>query len=1585
MKNSSERIKFIANYISAYEENIKSLNNNGLFDSAKLFELFAIEVGGLYLGQKLFNLNIDTYTYPCVDLISKDKNTYIQVSTVKDIPSKIKLTLEKIKDSKLEEISNLKNIKFFVLNNESVDKVKDYTEDDKIGNVSFVKANDLITTKDILQKATTDLNFQINLYQLLKQETENIKDNSCKFQEAITISKTLINNNIDCLINNEYEIDRTEEINQIRKECKNFISVQGEAGSGKSALCKKMLANEEFLLYARAEKISEARKLEDIWNLDITKVIKYLNHQKLFIYIDALEFIADAPKTKLDLLQQLYETVKDYSNIFVITSCRSSDRTAFIKIENIYDIKKHEVSLLSDNQIINIAQKYKIIQDLWEAKSYIQLLRSPFYLNLTIKEIKNFKKIDDVDSFRNLIWTDIICMKGKSLPNGIKHSDIKNAVEKITFDRAKNFLSGIKREEIGEKIVCILESENIVTACMNDTIRLKYDIFEDICFERFIDNQYDNCKSDYNIFFSNFEFFGRCIYRRYQIWVENKLFSKGNREKFLYKLLETDKVPEIWKTQTIIGIVKSNFCTDFFEEYSISRDLLLEFIRLTNIFAFETTILNLEYENVYSNLKPIGLGRPYLINLIYKSSIYQDDNNENHILKLCSDYSDVFIQNDIAVDSACQILEFHTEKKLENSLTQENYHIAEDINSFLLPIYKMAKNSKTWIKNFWSKRIQGYLTIDNKIHHIEEAILKYVLKNTVFALGKFLPEELCEIANTYWIKNPEYDKNDFYFRSSLSNNSKMFGLSIKADSYDFEYRNLYENTFLYSIIQNSFRTGLEWIIQLTNHAATSMETLSTESVYYISIWETSPQDKKNFICNDNFWLAGIQEHRVHGLISDAIFIFTQMVIKEINSKTNDKESVVKFAEYIKSEILKKSNNVMMLSVIAEIGRNCEQVTPGYSLFLASSIDLIMLDIQKITLLIPNSYRQLYEDLIFMSIGIPRIKNRYDIKVKESDSLQNHVIKMQLLGGDYQKKAESILDYLYSITPNEGKYAIFNLQIQKMDLRNATINKIDKHTYALIPQIKGQAKKIVEKNTQNEFNIEENTFQKIIGECYSLMKEEKFELQECLNKIEELQSLIEKSEVPARFQETLIMIIAYALTKLELATEYRSKLCCIWIDGIENIFNNNSFAFQIGLVIALFKQIEYEIEDIVKERLKRQMLNCFLYRGQNGIIFEISHRLKGYLVQNKKLAKCFFNTIIEIAEDNMAYFKYNVSKLNELGETIDYQPNRKKPPIWAEHFFKKNNIDLYQSRHERIIEKLLLKNFDKDLSNWNIEDCDIQTLCYVSNCGLDFRDNDFKFIFKKLFPYVISIICTEKNYHEYLDIYAICEIKSFIRRNLIETHNTSQLVDLLFDLHDFTKVTSDFYEFYEDISFYLLAVYFDVHNDTGVRKQCEETIKCIEKKISSISNDKVKNKLYRMLFLTLGHFHMDNCNWNKLHTEYSYKDKIFLNDIWTKYGWLHFKNFLYVIDQMHIKALLPEVLIPLNISLIKLKDSSLEYERCIKENERIINKIITKAFLDFNDEIKSDEEITLAFESFLSILVELNIEEAAVILDEFRVH
>lgn len=55
-------------------------------------------------------------------------------------------------------------------------------------------------------------------------------------------------------------------------------------------------------------------------------------------------------------------------------------------------------------------------------------------------------------------------------------------------------------------------------------------------------------------------------------------------------------------------------------------------------------------------------------------------------------------------------------------------------------------------------------------------------------------------------------------------------------------------------------------------------------------------------------------------MSDGIFLFTRYAINIINTEIDEKNKVVQVAEYIKSEVIKKSNNVIMLSVIAEIVR-----------------------------------------------------------------------------------------------------------------------------------------------------------------------------------------------------------------------------------------------------------------------------------------------------------------------------------------------------------------------------------------------------------------------------------------------------------------------------------------------------------------------------------------------------------------------------------------------------------------------------------------------------------------------------------------
>ena len=362
MLNSNERMDFIIEYMSSYDEKIKMANKNGLFDAAKMFELFAIEVCNVWFGQKFSNLNDETATYPYVDLISENRELLVQVSTVQDVPTKIKTTLEKIRDSKDKKCSDLKNIVFFVLSNNSIDKVREYSGDNQIGSISFTIKDNLITTNDIITKAQNDLNFQKKLYKVLKDEYENFNINIRKFKGALELSNSGLKN-IEGLINGEYEIDRNEFLEKITKDNERYISIQGGAGSGKSVLCKKHVENEKLVLYARAERFLEENHIDDIWGCCIQDVLECINGKKLIFFIDALEFIADCAETKFELLQYLYDMAAEYQNVYIVTSCRTSDKNAFIKLETNFSIKIYEVGDITEDELALLAEAIHLKSD----------------------------------------------------------------------------------------------------------------------------------------------------------------------------------------------------------------------------------------------------------------------------------------------------------------------------------------------------------------------------------------------------------------------------------------------------------------------------------------------------------------------------------------------------------------------------------------------------------------------------------------------------------------------------------------------------------------------------------------------------------------------------------------------------------------------------------------------------------------------------------------------------------------------------------------------------------------------------------------------------------------------------------------------------------------------------------------------------------------------------------------------------------------------------------------------------------------------------------------------------------------------
>ena len=379
------------------------------------------------------------------------------------------------------------------------------------------------------------------------------------------------------------------------------------------------------MLCVRAEEFINSNLLSDIWGINLVLLFKYMQRNKVIIYIDALEFIADSYKQKPELLYELYNIAQEYHNVYIVTSCRKCDSKAFIKIESTFKIKIYEILPLNSTQIEDIAKNYKVIQELLDKKTYAQLLASPFYVNILVKEIKNLDNINDVNSFRNYIWEYLICLSDKAHSYGVKSSDIRTAVNNIAIKRATNLVTGVSLSEVQEEIARILIRENVTAVVESNKIRLKFDIFEDICFERIIDECFENAKGNYKLFFDNIEKLGNCVYRRYQIWVENKLFSRADRKKFIYNLLKTNRVAPDWYKQTIIGIIKSDYCRNFFEENGdyVSTNRLDDFVSLVNFYAYDIEVKNLNYGNHYTFLKPIGLGRKCLLHLISINALYK--------------------------------------------------------------------------------------------------------------------------------------------------------------------------------------------------------------------------------------------------------------------------------------------------------------------------------------------------------------------------------------------------------------------------------------------------------------------------------------------------------------------------------------------------------------------------------------------------------------------------------------------------------------------------------------------------------------------------------------------------------------------------------------------------------------------------------------------------------------------------------------------------------------------------------------------------------------------------------------------------
>lgn len=1430
-----------------------------------------------------------------------------------------------------------------------------------------------------------------NTEKLLNSDKDN---NIAAFHYAVKVSKDIKLDSIDNKINGEYSIDRNELISKIKREGHKFISIQGNAGCGKSALCKNLVSAEKLLLIARAEEFVRATHLHDVWNCDLNIVFNELSDERIVIYIDALEFIADHSDEKYIVLQELYNISSDYPNVFILTSCRTTDRNAFIKLHTKYAVETYEIDDITESELDEICNVYPVIRELRNQKTYSELLKNPFYINLVITNGITSLDISDENAFREYIWKNVICLGNKASKYNVDTSDICNIVNNSVFERAKKFLLGMREMNVQSSVLRPLVSEGIVTVS-NGLVRLKYDVFEDICFEQYFDKAFDECRGNLELFYDEISSLGRCVYRRYQIWIANKLFIKNNRSKFIYKLLFSDHSDDRWRKQTEIGIVKSKYCNDFFKEYlSELREncILQEFLDIINLYAFEVRLTNNGKEHDLA-LKPIGKARESMIQLVFAEKLFIDNAvKSDSVVKMCSDYAKNIIttrvdsSNSIS-DAVCRMQEYYLSVESDDKSQGWYYSSAKRMGRYLTILFMLAGSSKEWLKSFFELVGDRYLNGNREDRRWASDLASWIFENAYYpALTKNLGEDLCRLASCIYFKN-EDDDEPFYSRAY--DREYAYGLSNNASKTHLASQDTFKY-FLICLFRTNFKVGLEWALKFTNRAFDNLAKNEPDSVMKIAIYFPEKKDIKEYYANGGMWICRAQEYQVPTIISDIVYFSKNVFIEYLDRFQNDQELFFRMGEWIQNEIYTKANNIAMLSVIQEIGFHFQKELPGYALELASSYELLHFDIQRHLLYHPNPTQVLLKKQIMQTVGVPDIEDRYILDRLCDCNLQEYVSKIQLFASDdIREKAIEIMDYLYSLI-EDGFYSDdWKLQVQKMDLRNPSIKDLGGGYYEISPSIPDTVVPefvVAEKEHTDALKTEIN---QVITQANDGL--ENLDYSKLDKLIDRVIDFIKKDDlIRIQYEDILVQLIVLSLINKNITEERRGYLCEVWASGIKELFNNGSFVADIKWVPVLFKQLDKELPLTSQNLIKSILLGSLIDDFNNGQIQKIANFTQQYLITNEKLAHIVFTAIIKLAEDEMNHQKFNAEYIKNRHDEDDFQffPNMQKHLSGVDYYFAENEEESgFESQREVIIQKYLYEEEACDFTHFTLDDYDIRMLCHVANCGITLQDGLFYEVIKQIILCFIEIeyqADCDNSAFQITGTFSKYDVVHFFQREICaDQESFDRVISLLFDGIDFDKFSRETIELYLDVFCSFVSRYFDAYQDNKSRELIEKKIKILETNILAINNPSVRIGLTQAVAMIDHKFYGD---WSKCNTSYSEKDKRFLNQQYGKYGHHHFRSFLMTLYQMHIKELLPDILISVETVFSNCeKEKSWDYEKTICEHQSIVDKLILDAYVFHSDAIKKDEDLSNAYMHLLEMLIRLNSEKAAVLLDEFLIH
>ena len=1111
----------------------------------------------------------------------------------------------------------------------------------------------------------------------------------------------------------------------------------------------------------------------------------------------------------------------------------------------------------------------------------------------------------------------------------------------IVVDRAINFSLYVPKNNYSKEAVDKLISDGILIE-HNNQVRSKYDIFEDICFERTIDDLFEQAKSDFSKFFNEIEKLGKCVYRRYQIWIANKLWDKENQQKFISSIVFS-KSDEKWTKQTIIGIIKSREGDSFIEKNMEAFNdpvILNSFVSLINLYGF-----TIEYDLFASEiqLKPRDHGRIGLLFAIYKYELYKKPNQFSNILNFLESNNKIgFAQNDKLRIVSFKIVNYMASVVLEEFVKKER-HGDEYLTDFFDTLFSYSKDHGNEIQKHFNEFLLLYDTREHNEERIGKALIEKCLDGSCHALVVFHPELLCDLAFKYWTK-PEKDENPFrrlHYDLDLTG-PKKYGLNEDAADYKHHgkvFTKVYFFNFLFLI---HFEVGVKFAIKLINHCIASLNANEPRQVFEAKVFFGNGGEK-TYYANKDLWLA----YRGFTVMPDVIIALLKnlecVVLKHVEAKEK-KEDRLAFTNEFKNRVFRESNNITIFPIILSIGQKYLEDLGDYALDLASNLFFIYADIDRY---VAEATSGFYE-IGFFSDYQKRILAAHNNQEFRKQIIQGYVMKLQIMG--FHEECSKLLDRHYSLLDKTEDNANDLLQIEKMDMRKAAIEETPEGLliypgYSLSPT----AEAIVERNN-NDTKIQNNDLI-LLDKIKDDIRNKTYDFASTFSELKKIIGNSGKYQISTLYDRTICNFFYELIAEpekmpndnLNYILNYMLERIIPFLDGLGTVCPLTSYD-------RIFK-IELSLMNEKNRNLLTKVIFFAFTNDYNELTSKIIDSANRILEEKQKLS--IVNTLII---RSMEIRKYQIlCHKHQHEDKIIPEPNM-----------------------EPIINGMLERPYVL-LNIEQIDDVtyDIFSFMDIYKVKFDEFADWAKRTIKATTQYVFSMLSGKnKRRHDVFFWHFRYYLFSIMRKSV---DTAKWVIDLLVSQLTEDYLTHDVINFHDEIFADFTPDYYDAYNSRNIRKDIENIIDYFENSLIDKFGVEGAKKFSNCFLLVFPKFNTDIL---KNPTEYSHSERVYLSRKYLVYGTYEPEISIKNLYNLKINGLFPDFLPVLDSIITDHLDVGIN-----SDTRYILLRIIKYCYYENNNFniIKNDVSLSDAFESILTKLISRFVQEAAIILDEFRIY